>query len=301
MGEDGSVNPDWRVVESENRALSVLSARPLGEGWNSHAYLVNEEVVFRFPKRADVWEGLDREIRFLTFVTGKLSLRTPRYVMVAPGSRAADHGYAAYVYLRGHALDVKTLDSDRRIAAADAIAKFLRGMHRLDLGAEGSDLIPREDARLVAEEYLARAERELSPRLAFGEVRALRCAFEGYLSDPDNFTFRPVVLHADLSADHLVAEYDAVMGVLDFGDVSWGDPDYDFVYLLLDYGAAFVEEVTHAYEHPDPSRLLSKLNYFALVDQIGTILDGPGRAREGQVHAAWQRLKDLLHGREQGA
>lgn len=25
-----------------------------------------------------------------------------------------------------------------------------------------------------------------------------------------------------------------VTGVLDFGDVAWGDPDYDFVYLFVD-------------------------------------------------------------------
>ncbi len=73
----------------------------------------------------------------------------------------------------------------------------------------------------------------------------MRCAdsFETYLGTSENFSFQPVVLHADLSRDHLITHNDAVAGVLDFGDVNWGDPDYDFHYLFLDFGEAFAIDV----------------------------------------------------------
>ena len=44
--------------------------------------------------------------------------------------------------------------------------------------------------------------------------------------------------------------------------------------------------------------LLSKVRYFAMADQIGTILEGPGRPLEGQVDAAWRRVKQLLRRRD---
>jgi hypothetical protein len=47
------MKPDWRKIEFENAGLVVRSADFLGEGWNSRAYLVNNELVFRFPKRAE--------------------------------------------------------------------------------------------------------------------------------------------------------------------------------------------------------------------------------------------------------
>ena len=68
-------------------------------------------------------------------------------------------------------------------------------------------------------------------------------------------------------------------GIIDSGDVSWGDPDYDFMYLFVDYGSAFTEEVARRYQHTDIEQLRLKLSYFGIVDQIGTILDGEGLAR----------------------
>ena len=89
-------------------------------------------------------------------------------------------------------------------------------------------------------------------------------------------------------------ENDSVVAAIDFGDVNWGDPDYDFTYLLLDFGQAFAEEVARRYGHRNLKQLRKKLHYFALVDQIGTILDGQGRALQGEEELAWHRLHQLL-------
>lgn len=56
------MSPDWRIVEREQSDLIVERCRLLGEGWNSNVYLVNEELVFSFPKRQAVWTELQREI-----------------------------------------------------------------------------------------------------------------------------------------------------------------------------------------------------------------------------------------------
>ncbi len=66
------------------------------------------------------------------------------------------------------------------------------------------------------------------------------------------------------------------------------------MYLFIDFGQAFVEEVARRYRHSDLEQLMIKLRYFDLVDQIDTILHGVGQALEGQEDAAWRRLKELL-------
>jgi hypothetical protein len=58
------------------------------------------------------------------------------------------------------------------------------------------------------------------------------------------------------------------------------------MYLFVDFGLEFVGDVARRYGHPDLESLARKLLYFALVDQIGTILEGPGRALEGQQETA---------------
>jgi aminoglycoside phosphotransferase (APT) family kinase protein len=191
-------------------------------------------------------------------------------------------------------MTVDAMTPRKRSGAADRVAGFLRTLHGLQPGAEIASLLPREDARVVAEECLASAERQIVSKLEPEETRCLLRHFDRYLETPANFSFQPVVLHADLSRDHLLAENDEVLAVIDFGDVNWGDRDYDFHYLFLDFGEVFAMEVAQRYGHPDPEHLANKVRYFALADQIGTILGGHGRPLDGQVDAAWRRLRQLV-------
>lgn len=288
------MEPNWRQIEHENRDLSIQSARFLGEGWNSRAYLVNNELVFRFPKRPEHWQELEREVAFLAFAADSLPLAVPRYLRLSPNSSSSEHGYAVYRYLHGHSMNLNGLTGKKRAEAAEAIGAFLRALHDIHPSSEVGSMPPREDERLVAEEYFARTRHEILSKLRSAEANTLVKQFELYLGAPENFFFQPVVLHADLSRDHILAENDSVVAVIDFGDVNWGDPDYDFMYLFVDFGPAFAKEVAQRYGHRDLDRLMSKLLYFGLVDQIGTILDGAGVALEGQEDLAWLRLKRLL-------
>ena len=287
--------PDWEKIELENRGLTIGTAQLLGEGWTSRAYLVNNELVFRFPKRSDDWQELEREIEFLSHAGSKLSLSVPVYLQVAPESLAAAFGYAVYRYLPGESLDVSALNPRNQAAAADVLARFLQSLHNLRPSASLS-FLPSEDPRLLAEGYLAHAERQIVPSLGLSDAKALREQFEDYLSTPASVLFRPSVLHADLSGEHILTQDDSIVGIIDFGDVCWGDPDYDFMYLYVEFGPVFVGEVARRYGHPDLNQLRKKLDYFAVMDQISTIVEGAGRALKGQEEEAWRRLIQFLRG-----
>jgi aminoglycoside 2''-phosphotransferase len=296
MAEDlvRQMQPDWQRIEREHEGLRIESSRFLGEGWNSQVYLVNDELVFRFPKRRENWEEMRREIAFLTFAADHLSLAVPRYIIAAPESTAAKCGYAVYQYLPGHELDLRTLTQKQQDAAAETLATFLRELHQLKLSPQIEALLPTEDARHNAEEYLQAAIEEIIPQLTASEAESLLALFEGYLSGPENFTFQPAVLHADLSGDHILTEGGAVVAVIDFGDLNLGDPDYDFMYLFDHFGEEFALSVARRYGHSDLEGLPSKLRYYAAVDHIGTILYGEGLALWGQEDRAWRRLKQII-------
>src|ERR1700742_1876265 len=75
---------EWVVDESLVRellgrfdALEVSSLRPLSEGWDRSVWLVNDELVFGFPRRAVVVPGIDREIELLTRLASLLPLTIP--------------------------------------------------------------------------------------------------------------------------------------------------------------------------------------------------------------------------------
>ena len=133
---------DWRKIEKENQGLSVRSASSLDEGWNARAYLVNHGLVFRFPKRQDHWEELEREITFLAFAAADLPLAVPWYENVSPNSHEAPCGYAVYRYLCGEAMDANALSRETQAAAAEAIATFLRALHSLQPSPAVNSILP---------------------------------------------------------------------------------------------------------------------------------------------------------------
>ncbi len=285
---------DWEELRRENPDLELGTEQSLGEGWVARSFLVDDSLVFRFPKRADAWPEYDREIKFLDFAGDSLPLEVPHYLRTRRESAGSPHGYAVYRYLPGEPFDPASLSPYRRTAAATALAAFLGSLHRLDPPAELAGKMPSEDLLAYARSGSEAAEREVIPYLSQEETWALRQQFSWFIEDSDNHSDRRVVVHADLSRDHLLVRNQRLCSVLDFWDVSWCDPDYDFTYIYEDFGAEFTVEVASAYGHPNLKGLLLKAHYFALVDEIDAVVNGPGRAPAESIDAAWGQLRRLL-------
>lgn len=138
------------------------------------------------------------------------------------------------------------------------------------------------------------AERVIVRQLSTTQAKRLREWSAWYLDELANFSFSPVVIHADFSREHILVSVGHVTGVIDFSDVSFGDPDYDFSSLFVGVGEDFTLGVGRRYGHTDPQRLWEKLRYFEIADQIDTIVNGDDWGLPGQREAAWQRLRRCL-------
>src|SRR5262249_36746986 len=223
-----------------------------------------------------------------------LPLPVPRYVAVSRDSEAAPHGYAAYRYLRGRALSLSRFSQHDRSAAAEKIAVFMRALHTCQPSAAVAARLQDGKERARAVQALEDVERVVALRLSTGQAVRLRERVKSYIDRPGNFAFQPVVLHADFSADHILALDRSLTGVIDFSDLSFGDPDYDFSSLILDFGEAFTMEIAARYGHANVLQLREKLRYFEMADFIDTIVHGSEYALEGQQDTAWRRLRESL-------
>ena len=287
-----SFQPDWKTIAWES-SLTVRSAVPIGEGWTATAWRVNDELVFKFPKKAWVWGDLDRELALLPYAKPRLPLPVPEYVHTMRKSAAAPHGYVVYRHLPGRAVDPSALSPAERTSLAQTLARFLRALHAID-PAPVASVLPRDDEHAVATQYQRDAERMVAPRLSAAERKRLSRLFADHLNDERNFDGRSVIVHADLSVDHILQVGNRVSGIIDWGDVSIGDPDYDFNYLYEELGEQFVREMAAYYRHADPDRLVRNARYFSIADQIGTIVYGADDALPGDVEGSWETLRALL-------
>jgi aminoglycoside phosphotransferase (APT) family kinase protein len=99
--------------------------------------------------------------------------------------------------------------------------------------------------------------RPLFSRLTAAEQVQAETLFATYLDNPAHLRFTPVLLHQDLASDHVLLDRETgdLSGVIDWGDVTTGDPAQDFCgfpatwlpALLANYGGAvdttFIERV----------------------------------------------------------
>jgi aminoglycoside phosphotransferase (APT) family kinase protein len=136
------LHPDWKAIASELPQVAIRSAVPIGEGWTATAWRANDELVFKFPKRARVWGDLDRELAFLPYARPLLPLSVPEYLHTVRESAGAPHGYVVYRHLPGSAVDPRALTPRERTALAQTLAQFLRVLHSID-PAPVASILPR--------------------------------------------------------------------------------------------------------------------------------------------------------------
>lgn len=104
-----------RKLEYDFPELIVTDVKEIGEGWDNIACLVNNETVFRVPKKSyeDLAQGIidhtKAEIKFLRKVENKLPAKTPiiRYV-------AKDEVYYGYAYIDGSQVSLEKLADKER-------------------------------------------------------------------------------------------------------------------------------------------------------------------------------------------
>jgi aminoglycoside 2''-phosphotransferase len=233
--------PAWRVDTLEY----------MGEGWESVAYRVNNDYIFRFPKREYTGQCLELETRLLPELAPKVKVAIPNFEFVSttPGAHFP-YPFVGYKLIEG----LSNEEWDDELFEAEwwrpPVIEFIHAMHSFplerarELGAANMNPVAKSTGENVPEPSSWRQGLrdfyELIRHKAFGVLSAtakagLSKGFEDFLGDERNFEYEPVLLHADLSEDHIVLDVknQKVVGIIDFGDVAIGDPAYDVFQALL--------------------------------------------------------------------
>ena len=251
--------------------FAVEDIAKIGEGMDSEAYSVNDSYIFRFPKSAEVRQNLAKEIAALPILQEKLNFKIPNFEFAGIGN-----SFVGYRKIEGEFLSRDLFDSFSNAEQAkiqESLAGFLMTIHRQNideftkLGIEIQDF--RADYKCDFEE----TQKNIFPLLSIEDQEFIAGQFQSYLENDENFSYQPVLLHNDLSSDHILvdAETAQINGIIDFGDIGIGDGDYDLMCLHGDYGKDFVTRFLQFYSHFDSQKLFSKLNFWMLVNDLQAV------------------------------
>jgi aminoglycoside phosphotransferase (APT) family kinase protein len=238
------------LIESQFPSLMIVSLRYLHEGWDSAAFLVNEEWVFRFPKRRERQAWLASEVAMLQLLgTRRLELSIPAPVYLGKPSSLFPCGFMGYRLLAGRQGDEVDLKEVDREVSARRLGEFLGVLHSIDV-KEAESLGARRYEFTTQEllEKLKKTRETLWPALSEELREACRPFLEGTLAVPALAKRPPCLVHGDLADEHLLLdELGRITGVIDWGDACLSDPAVDFSGLYAWLGEAFVGEVLKHY------------------------------------------------------
>jgi aminoglycoside phosphotransferase (APT) family kinase protein len=217
-----------RLIGAQFPELELASMRLLGQGWDMTVWLVDEQWVFRFPRRAAVIPGLLGEISQLPLLASLLPLRIPIPTYLGEPSSDYCWPFCGAPFIPGRELAQSGLNEKMRAALARPLGEFLRMLHSTRLDAElpldpfgRADMtvrVPKTRERLAELEKLGLWN---APREAHEVIDAA-----AGLGPPEVAT----LVHGDLHLRHLLIDQGgSATAVIDWIDLGYNDPGVDFV------------------------------------------------------------------------
>ncbi|MCC3297148.1 aminoglycoside phosphotransferase family protein [Arthrobacter caoxuetaonis] len=207
------------LLQAQQPQLADQPLVEVGEGWANHLFRLGSEFAVRLPRREEAAALMAKEQQWLPMLTAGLPTATS--VPVYCGAPQEPYPYPWSISAWYDGLDVSLQPRGRNLGLAAPLAEFLNAFHTPappDYPRNpvvGGPLASRDAA--VQE----RLHAGMVPRAArVGELWAEALAVPGWNSDP-------VWLHGDLHPANLIAGNGTLQAVIDFGDLTAGDPAAD--------------------------------------------------------------------------
>ena len=291
-------------IESNLPGFEIVSIENLNEkeeGLSNVPFLVNGIYIFRFARNPKADASLDEEMRALPLVAENVDVVVPHLEYVGVQGLSG-HKFVGYKKIEGTQLSPEIVGSspEERARFAGQVAKFFSQLHSIDMAkAEAVGIKPRDYPKHYLKEW-REAREYLYGLIGFSypaeaeQIKAyVEALFPKYLEDTSNFDYKPAILHGDLEWVHIL--YDPaskdVSGVIDWGSVQIGDPDYDLFRPYSHYRREFIEDLLKTYPHKDPEKLFAKVDFFYRAQMIHRTVRSARLKDEKNVQFHLSRLR----------
>lgn len=219
-----------QLIREQFPELRADKIRLLGVGWDNTAFVVEEELIFRFPRREIALPLLEAEWCVLPKLAHRLPLPIPVPKWKGKPTKVFPWPFIGYKMLPGFTACYANLSEEERGALAEPIARFLSVLHATPSSEISQCHIPGDNrSRIDAAHLLPKIQKTFEELSLLGLLENKK-ELEAFLEPPENFR-EPIsscVVHGDFYVRHLlVDEKHRLSAVIDWGDVHIGDPAID--------------------------------------------------------------------------
>lgn len=282
------------VIGTQFPELEPVRTAFLGAGYDSDAFDVNDEWVFRFPRRDDVDAQLLIERAALPALAGALPAAVPVFRFHGEPTSLFPRHFSGYKKLPGMSALAVGPDALPVADLGAAIGRFLSALHSIPVEAVLTFGVPCRNLDDTLAELRAEALEDLETVRKVAPRGTPVDAWRAYLeSGPGPIApVEPAVLHNDFSAEHVLLDPDthAITGVLDWSEIAIGHPVADLAGVFHWGGPAFFESVLASYGRGFDRANAPAAHYLAACRGAADVVFGVERHRPDYVRAGLRAL-----------
>ncbi len=261
----------------------------LTHGWDNVAVILDNKIVFRFPKdRQNPQFKIELEIN--PELVKRVSLPVPHFTYIAK-----DTSFAGYPMIQGSSLTPRQfskLSQTHKDVIAEQLARFLTELHTFPLAIAKKCGVHPSWSTTEARKWYGQQLVVLKKKMREKDYKVLIDILNRYDQD---YTFKPALAHQDLTYDNMViSKQKTVAGVIDFGDIQIADPARD-IGCLAEYGIEFFDAVLKYYKPRDKHFRDRALRGYALLS-LSFLYNGVTK----KMKESWRRGYALLKARRAG-
>jgi aminoglycoside phosphotransferase (APT) family kinase protein len=214
------------LLEEQHEDLAHLALVQVAEGWDNTIFRLGDELAVRLPRRAASAALIEHEQRWLPQLAARLPMATPVPLRIGVPSPLFPWSWSIVCWLPGQSLLRASLQDP--VATTALLERLFLELHQpapTDAPRNPWRGVPLAARTSTLHEHLRQID-------GLVDRRAVLSLWEQALSAPP-WPGPPLWLHGDLHPGNMLVNDGDLSGVVDFGDLTSGDPATDLSVLWM--------------------------------------------------------------------